>query len=269
MTPLKRHVGQSGPARMLSIVIAIGISFLGLEVAQTASEDEIPQQVESAREAQKEEHEGTALQEQAIRELRKSGFDVFRMDENEDLETPPEQLTRNNAEIAVDALKPVKHLPSLRVVFLTKCKITDGHLRHLSALKEIETLGLGTNHITDKGLSHLKDMRKLEVVGLSDNQIQGEGLKHLAKHNQLRQLYLHGNPIVDEHLIHISKLENLEMLGLGRTKVTDKGLKHLADLKKLTYIGLFGSQVSDKAALELQQQFPTCKVEHAATLGIP
>lgn len=135
------------------------------------SNDDMPHKSRKPSEAEKQfESAAVELQEQAIRELRKVGLRILRKHEDEDQQAPPRILSIGSApgatKIAVDHLEPLKYLPSLRIVFVNNCELTDQHLMHFSKLPNINRLELNQTKLTDKDLKPLKNMPNLERLDL-------------------------------------------------------------------------------------------------------
>lgn len=177
----------------------------------------------------------------------------------------------------------VASFPDLRVLHLRNTAVTDAALVHLSALRELRNLTI-VGKVSDGGLRHMSGLSNLEALDLGNNQIGGAGLVNLSNLPKLKQLFLHDNPISDEGLSHIGEISSLEMLslsnssvtddgldhlttltglvhlGLSRTNVTDSGLAHLAKLTSLRTLELNGTEVTEEGRSLLQQTLPACKI---------
>jgi Leucine-rich repeat (LRR) protein len=75
-------------------------------------------------------------------------------------------------------LEHLKDLPELRVLHLGHClHITDGGMRYIGKLKNLEELYLDQTLVTDNGLEDLKGLTNLKKLGVSGTFASGMGLQ--------------------------------------------------------------------------------------------
>jgi hypothetical protein len=173
-------------------------------------------------------------------------------------------------------------LPGITRVYLgrepspTKVRITDGVLKHIGTLAQLQELSLKSiqEEVTDEGLKHIGTLDKLKKLELSFlRRVTGVGfqhfrsllalqrlqllsmnlkdtdIQHLSSLSALRQLeLLHMDEITDAALQHLSGLLALERLRLeSLNKVTDRGIQHLSGLPNLRQLELrFIRKVTDE-----------------------
>ena len=113
------------------------------------------------------------------------------------------------------------------VLGLGGAKITDGSLKGLAKLQQLEWLALDETKITDACLKEVAKLQQLEQLNLNDTKITDAGLKDVAKLQQLKRLYLSRTQITDACLPNLAKLQNLESLVLYYTKITADGVTEL------------------------------------------
>ena len=198
-------------------------------------------------------------------------------------ETPPEQ------EEAIKALRGwTSNLQknrdgTVRFIRFSKAGVTDEHLAHVPAFKQLDYLAVVTPSVTDEGLKHvagltnldtlflsdssltdvampaLKGLAKLERLYLDRTKVTDSGLSNVAGLSTLTTLSLVGTSTTDESLVHVAKLENLEVLFLSGTEISDDGLKSLAKLSKLKTLYLDKTSVSG-IGFEHLSQLPNLEV---------
>ena len=105
-------------------------------------------------------------------------------------------------------LARIRHLKSLRNLYLTNTKITDAGLVHLKEITSLRWLYLHHTRITDAGLVHLKGLKSLEILNLDNTKTTDVGLGHLTTLESLRYLYLTDTRITDAGLVHLKTLES-------------------------------------------------------------
>jgi hypothetical protein len=199
----------------------------------------------------------------------------------------------NDNPSSIDPVLPyLGTFPRLRVLLLSRQLATDGALRAVSGLKEIEKIYLWDARVTDVGVEYLRGMTKLRYLHLSEGKItdrsleilgsiptleglsmQGNrftdrGLAHLAGLGKLKSLWVCArgedespDRISDDGLRHLRALSNLEELGLQHTLVTDAGLDHLRPLTRLEAVYLNGSRITEAGASSLRTALPGAKIE--------
>jgi internalin A len=175
---------------------------------------------------------------------------------------------------ALKNLRPLTNLRHLRLHYDDRYgdSPTDAGMKHLLALKDLESLGLQRLTITDTGLKVVTELTKLRDLRVSFcDHVGDDGLKAilaanhqferleigfstftddgtngLEKQADLREFDAHSSKGVGdatlERLAGLTRLERLDMCG---TTVTDEGMKHIAKLDRLTYLNFNQTKVSD------------------------
>jgi hypothetical protein len=124
----------------------------------------------------------------------------------------------------------------LQILFIYVTRVTDGGLKHLDALGNLENLDLGWNDVSDAGL------------------------KELAACKELRALLVFRTKVTDAGLKHLAGLGHLQHLSLQWTAVTDRGLKDLVGCKELRVVLVEGAKVTEAGAAALEKARPGCRV---------
>lgn len=140
----------------------------------------------------------------------------------------------------------------LRIVELSPSSMAiDYDLRHVSHLKNLVKLSLGSSQITDKTLEEVGQLPSLVNLSLARTQITDEGVKSLRSLDSLKRLELERTNITDKSFDVFSELSGLEKLFLSNTKITGIGLKKLVSLKKLGVLYLGGTNIEDECLKEV------------------
>lgn len=160
-------------------------------------------------------------------------------------ETPPEQ------EEAIRALRGwTSNLQknrdgTVRFIRFSKPAVTDEHLSHLPAFKQLDYLAVVTPSVTDEGLKHVTSLANLDTLFLSDSSLTDEAMPALQGLSKLERLYLDRTKVTDAGLANIASLKTLTTLSLIGTTTTDNGLEHVSQLDNLEVLFLSGTKVSD------------------------
>lgn len=153
--------------------------------------------------------------------------------------------------ISSKGLQVLANMPRLRILNLSKTKMSDQDLDLLKGLSHLTDLGLQSTKITDMAMEHLVKFPGLEGLDLAQTKITDAGLKALAQLKNLRALDLSSTAVGDDGMVHIAKLTNLRNLLIPSTKVTDSGLVHLKNLSNLQSLYLNGPGITDKGFAEI------------------
>jgi hypothetical protein len=159
-----------------------------------------------------------------------------------------------------EALTPLRHLGTLRWLYLTHGHVGDDALGHVKDLAQLETLHLTNSAVGDAGLASVQNLSRLRWLYLSGTRVGDAGLAHLRQLTRLAWLELDGTQVGDQGLAHLQGL-NIEYLSLRSTRVTDGGLAHLAEAKRLNQLRLVGTQVTREAVDRFRKARPNCFVQ--------
>jgi beta-lactamase regulating signal transducer with metallopeptidase domain len=156
---------------------------------------------------------------------------------------------------------------------------TEEALPHISNFRHLKMLSLAGGQITDGGLRRVAALKELEGVSLRDAQLVScAGLVELTKLPQLRRLELTNAPICDAALPQLAALQSLEELSvegshlpvitfevvarmpnlkslsldLGDHVIGREAVLSLRGLPNLRRLSLHCSEISDQAVLEIK-----------------
>lgn len=166
------------------------------------------------------------------------------------------EIEKLGGTIKVDANSPNK--PVTAVYFVGP--ITDADLVHLKGMTNLKVLGLSRTKVTGPGLEHLEGLNRLYWLVLSGTQISDAGLEQLKGLTKLRILWLNWTQITDDGLVHLQGLPRLAQLHLYGTQITDAGLEHLKGLTGLQKLSLGDTQVTDAGVKDLQNALPNLQI---------
>jgi Leucine-rich repeat (LRR) protein len=143
------------------------------------------------------------------------------------------------------SLKHLGALKNLESLTVSESKLKEDDLKALSGMTKLRHLVIHSYcDIDDDALAALKDMTELRTLNIySNRRVTGTGFRHLDKLHNIETLKLHSTAFSDEGLSHLTGMTGLTKLELQSTKITDAGLKHLAGLKKLRHLELSGTKV--------------------------
>jgi hypothetical protein len=129
-----------------------------------------------------------------------------------------------------EALALLPDLPCLTELQAPNAALSDGGLRHLRPLVELELLNLHGTPISGAGLVHVRGFRSLSRLVLANTRVDDAGLAQLDELPALAWLDLAGTRITGAALGHLARFPALRSLDLGGTGVDDAGLRRLAGL---------------------------------------
>jgi Leucine-rich repeat (LRR) protein len=147
---------------------------------------------------------------------------------------------------------------------LGRMRFSAAGIRHLSGLKELETLGLvghevpadalafpkltslslGSPLVDDAVAARVGKLRQLRQLVLSYCGIRDAGLKYIANLPELRRLDISSGVISDEGIKLFRAHPRLEHVSLRCADVSDQSLQYLAQIPTLTRLDLYGSGFS-------------------------
>jgi len=169
------------------------------------------------------------------------------------------------ARITDAGLVHIADIPNLESLCLHGMRnITDDGIAHLSKMRSLKKLEIGSSQVTDRGLGYLLQIKTLERLELPQDQkgITDTGLAYLAQLTNLRHLEIsrihyidpkmNKEYYTDKGLAELAKCRLLEEIGIGSVGVTDAGMEHVAKLTNLKRLQLFGcDNVTDKGLAKL------------------
>jgi hypothetical protein len=156
-------------------------------------------------------------------------------------------------------MRYLEKMPSLRMLYLDRSKVSPQSLAHIKGLEKLEYLGLPTS-VTDAELPKLLDRWQLIALRLHGKGITDNGLKHVAHLRGLVRLSLDDTAITDAGLKDLAKLTRLRELSLGSTRISDAGLEQLAAMPLLEEVRLHHTQVTPQGVQKLKKALPNCTV---------
>jgi mono/diheme cytochrome c family protein len=132
--------------------------------------------------------------------------------------------------------------------------ITDASLVPLKNVPSLVDLNLSRTKVTDAGLQNIAGLTNLVDLHLEQTQIGDAGLVNLKKLSHLVYLNLYATPVTDAGLESLKGLESLRHLYLWGTKVTAQGA---ADLQKaLPKLEISRGWENEPAAQTVQAKAP-------------
>ncbi len=165
----------------------------------------------------------------------------------------------SKSKISDGDLKFLKDLPDLETLSLSS-NITNDGLKNVSSSRNLTALHLSKTKITDEGLEYIKDLDKLEVLFLDDTSITDRGLNYLSNLNNLIELWLQNTNITDEGVSSLTGLQKLETLYLSGTKITDKSLKSLETFANLVELRVGQTKITAEGIASLKKKLPHCRI---------
>jgi hypothetical protein len=155
-------------------------------------------------------------------------------------------------DIADRDLALLREVPGLRHLNLTRTRISDAGLFHVSKLPALEILLLGGTDITDEGFEMLESLAELQQLNLTNTGITDRGLRSIGQFAKLEALWLDSTEVTDLTLELLAESTSLQLLDLRKTEVTDCGLSHLRGLELLEELNLAGcQQITGRGLAEL------------------
>eukprot|EP00898_Chlorokybus_atmophyticus_P008019 jgi/Chlat1/8218/Chrsp76S07666 len=120
----------------------------------------------------------------------------------------------------------------LRVLHITRCKITSQGVAHLAGLQSsLEDLSLARcSKVTDSAVPFLCQLLSLKRLDLSETGVSARGVRQLASLLCINSLALSGLPTDDTALTALAACRLLRSLQLWGSAVTDIGVQRLDDL---------------------------------------
>ena len=118
-------------------------------------------------------------------------------------------LNLRGTKITGDGLDRLNGLTSLIGLELSATEVTDELTEHVSKLRNLNTLIIGTAHMSGGGLDRLTRMDKLRTLHLSNVMITGVLPEHAQPNSGLWSLALSNAVITDPLAVYIGELSGL------------------------------------------------------------
>ena len=153
------------------------------------------------------------------------------------------------------AMKPC--LTNLKLLWMTRCPISDVSMRLLVSIEPLVTLGLSSTAITDAGMGELGKKGNLEQLNISSTAITDHGVASLGGLTSLKTLSIGTNPkLTNAAIAGLTGLKNLTSIQLDNTAIDEGCLDDLAECTNLRFV-VESWTLKDPAARErLQAKLP-------------
>ena len=87
-------------------------------------------------------------------------------------------MTVREGLVGDDLLQGIRGMP-IRYLSLSRTRVTDAGLRHVSQLPNLQVLGLAETAVTDRGLNLLQQLRAMQSVNLRRTRVTRQGIVEL------------------------------------------------------------------------------------------
>jgi hypothetical protein len=165
------------------------------------------------------------------------------------------ELRMRRSRVTDDGLAIVAPMLVLERISLG-CATTDVGLAQLDGLPALRVLDLSRTRITGQGLGSASHLPVLACLNLQNTQITNDDLAQLKVFQELITLDLSATAITDAGLVHLTQLPKLSSLILMQTPITDVGLKHLTQIPELRWLFVAGSKVTRAGLAEFHNSRP-------------
>jgi beta-lactamase regulating signal transducer with metallopeptidase domain len=189
-----------------------------------------------------------------------------------------------------EALPHIAKFHHLRTLALAGGQITDGGLRQIAGLKELQGLTLrDARLVSSSGIAELMKLPRLRRLELTNAAIGDAEFAQLASIETLEELSVEGSdlsvqsleavgkvpalgslsidlgdrPIGRDSLLSLQALPNLKRLSLQCSEISDEALLEIKSLRNLRWLGLGNSRVSGEALAALRRSLPKLSVKVA------
>lgn len=148
-------------------------------------------------------------------------------------------------------------------VNLSRTRVTDESLTHLSKLSGLQELHLAETRVGDVGVSKLAGFPVLRHLDLSGAKVTDAALASLARNNRsVEILELRATSITRTGLAHLADLPKLVLLDVSNCRlIDDDAIQVLAGSRSLGIIRLGGAKITRAGAMRLTAAMPRCIVE--------
>lgn len=155
----------------------------------------------------------------------------------------------SGTDVGDDDVLPLASQSGLKMLNLSRTRITDATLRALSKL-QLDELWLTATNITDEGMKAIGAMTSLKALSVAQTQIHDGGIAELVALQRLERLVLESTAVTDAGLEALARLGTLRELHLKETQFSDEGVATLG--KQLPQAKLFGQHDRSKPVAEIE-----------------
>jgi hypothetical protein len=149
---------------------------------------------------------------------------------------------------------------------LIGAKFGDNDVALLKTIPTLRIVALSKSRVTDAGLAALADLPELQTLFLTDTAVTDAGLVHLRKFTRLNYLHLDGTAVTDAGVESLKSLTSLVQLDVRRTKVTDSAVARLKATNKRVAVVQDTKYFPIKVSGQFSAEFPWTKpVERTRT----
>lgn len=143
----------------------------------------------------------------------------------------------------------------------------------MSGLTSLEELDLSDTSVSGAGLRHLSKMKQLQSLDISYSGLQDPVLGNMAVLctwiRMTDGVLCHAAGVTDEGLHHLSVLTSLTRLNADNRTISDEGARLLASLVSLQHLDLFGAKITDSGCVHLRRAPGPCQDSPACCIGLP
>lgn len=167
-----------------------------------------------------------------------------------EIEPPIVALRFDWTPIDCQSLDQIARPHELQLLWLNSARFTDSDLSFLARTPRLENLQLPGYwdapyaRISDVGLKHISQLRHLNSLTLGSNRITDRGLAQLVGLWNLRFLYLRSSNITDAGIARLGDMPSLALIGLRAPKMTDLSIMQLSRLEHLAWLDVCGTSVT-------------------------
>jgi len=172
---------------------------------------------------------------------------------------PLQQLVMGGEATSSDILDCLGSLKSLKKLALYDAPVTDGSLKNLKHVPELEHLYLEKCQITEEGFREVAHLKKLKIIELLDLNVGDAGIEQLAKLSSLREVDLEKLPITDQGLRALAQLPHLRRLHVTHAATTVDGFHAFEQSGSLRSL-MIGPGITPDHIKALRAIMPACKV---------
>src|SRR5262249_6033311 len=140
-----------------------------------------------------------------------------------------QELYLNDEAISDDTVRRVAALTRLRKLQITVPNLkSEEALAALSGLVELHWLEFHGGRISDGALKQLAGLKQLELLSIKVSSGPGAGFRHLSALEKLKYLHVSGGGVTDQAVDQLRGLKNLESIKAQGSTVSVSGAERLA-----------------------------------------